>query len=169
MENFPGPRFSTPEDLCLLKEVLASNAIDALTSEGSTSPMSVQQIHAHLKSLESFSSSGDAHQTYAVARLWKLILQSRIINKYGTPEARLDRFITITDSPPVFASSYASIAKLTLNRPNAQLGRCSRAWADRIAYIEEWRQDEIINEREGKQIMTLFCVLVIASLPTSKQ
>ncbi|KAG8725795.1 hypothetical protein FRC11_001488, partial [Ceratobasidium sp. 423] len=82
MENFPGPRFSTPEDLRSLKHVLSSNAIDALTSEGSTSPMSVQQIQTHLKSLESFSGSGDIHQTYVVARLWNLILQSRVINKY---------------------------------------------------------------------------------------
>ncbi|KAL5638208.1 hypothetical protein ACGC1H_005046 [Rhizoctonia solani] len=169
MENFPGPRFSTSEDLCLLKEVLASNAIDALTSEGSTSPMSVQQIQTHLKSLELFSSSGDVQQTYAVARLWNLILQSRVINKYGTPEARMDRFISITDNPPDFAGTYASVAKLMFKRPHAHLGRCSRAWADRIAYTEEWRKFKTTNEREWKQIMALACILVIASLLASKQ
>ncbi|KAJ1305910.1 hypothetical protein OPQ81_010629 [Rhizoctonia solani] len=169
MENFPGPRFSTPEDLCLLKRVLSSNAIDALTSEGSTSPMSVQQIQTHLKSLESFGSSGNIHQTYAVARLWNLILQSRVINKYGTPEARLDRFISITDNPPAFAGIYSSIARLMFKRPNSHLGRCSRAWADRIAYTDEWRKFKTTNEQEWKQVMNLSCVLVIASLLASKQ
>ncbi|CUA74533.1 hypothetical protein RSOLAG22IIIB_05593 [Rhizoctonia solani] len=169
MENFPGPRFSTPEDIRLLKEVLASNAIDVLTSEGSTSPMSVQQIQTHLKSLESFSSSGDVHQTYSVARLWNLLLQSRVINKYGTPEARMDRFISITDNPPAFAGAYAFIAKLMFKRPHAHLGRCSRTWADRIAYTEEWRKFKATNEREWKQVAALACVLVIASLLVSMQ
>ncbi|KAG8731771.1 hypothetical protein FRC11_002398 [Ceratobasidium sp. 423] len=155
MENFPGPRFSTPEDLCSLKNVLSSNAIDALTSEGSTSPMSVQQIQTHLKSLDSFSSSGDIHQTYAVARLWNLILQSRVINKYGTPEARLDRFTSITDNPPAFVGIYASVSRLMFKRPRSHLGRCSRAWADRIAYTEEWGKFKATNEREWKQVIAL--------------
>ncbi|CAE6434941.1 unnamed protein product [Rhizoctonia solani] len=169
MENFPGPRFSTPEDLRLLKDVLSSNAIDALTSEGSTSPMSVQQIHTHLKSLESFSNSGDIYQTYAVARLWNLILQSRVINKYGTADARLDRFISVTDNPPTFAGTYASVTKLMFKRPHTHLGRCSRAWADRIAYTEEWRKFKATNEQEWKQVIKLSCVLVIASLLVNKQ
>ncbi|CAE6445559.1 unnamed protein product [Rhizoctonia solani] len=169
MENFPGPRYSTPDDLSSLKHVLSSNAIDALTSEGSTSPMSVQQIQTHLKSLESFSNSRDVHQTYAVARLWNLILQSRVINKYGTPEARQDRFITITDNPPAFAGTYASASKLMFNRPHAHLGRCSRAWADRIAYTEEWKKYKATNEREWKQVIGLSCVLVIVSLLVIKQ
>ncbi|QRW25228.1 hypothetical protein RhiXN_07177 [Rhizoctonia solani] len=155
MENFPGPRFSTPDDLRLLKHVLSSNAIDALTSEGSTSPMSVQQIQTHLKSLESFSSGGDIHKTYAVARLWNLILQSRVINKYGTTDARLDRFVSITDNPPIFVGMYAFIAKLMFKRPHTHLGRCSRAWADRIAYTEEWRKFKATNEKEWKQVAKL--------------
>ncbi|CCO31754.1 hypothetical protein BN14_05804 [Rhizoctonia solani AG-1 IB] len=161
LENFPGPHFSTPGDLRLLKDVLSSYAIDSLTSEGSTSPMSVQQIQTHLKSLESFSSNGDIHQTYAVARLWNLVIQSRIINKYGTPDARLDRFISITDNPPTFAGAYATIAKLMLKRPETHLGRCSRAWADRIAYSEEWRKFKATNEQEWKQVIKLSCVLVM--------
>ncbi|KAF8756741.1 hypothetical protein RHS01_04546 [Rhizoctonia solani] len=155
MENFPGPRFSTPDDLRLLKHVLSSNAIDVLTSDGSTSPMSVQQIQTHLKSLEVFSSGGDIYQTYAVARLWNLILQSRVINKYGTTDARLDRFISITDNPPTFVGIYAFIAKLMFKRPHIHLGRCSRAWADRIAYTEEWRKFKATNEQEWKQVVKL--------------
>ncbi|CAE6539642.1 unnamed protein product [Rhizoctonia solani] len=121
MENFPGLRFSTPEDLRLLKEVLASNAIDVLNSEGSTSPMSVQQIQTHLKSLESFSSSGDVHQTYSVARLWNLFLHSRVINKYvSSSGAELPgNFQTIAENPPVFTrysvgpgSSHATLRSL---------------------------------------------------------
>ncbi|CAE6475741.1 unnamed protein product [Rhizoctonia solani] len=169
MENFPGPRFSTPDDLRLLKHVLSSNAIDVLTSDGSTSPMSVQQIQTHLKSLEVFSSGGDIYQTYAVARLWNLILQSRVINKYGTTDARLDRFISITDNPPTFVGIYAFIAKLMFKRPHIHLGRCSRAWADRIAYTEEWRKFKATNEQEWKQVVKLSCVLVVVSLLVSKQ
>ncbi|CAE6507325.1 unnamed protein product [Rhizoctonia solani] len=169
MENFPGPRFSTPEDLRLLKEILASYAIDVLTSEGSTSPMSVQQIQTHLKSLESFSSSGDVYQTYCVARLWNLLLQSRVINKYGTLEARMDRFISLADNPPAFAGAYAFIANLMFKRPHAHLGRCSRTWTDRIAYTEEWKKFKATNEREWKQVAALACVLVIASLLVSMQ
>ncbi|CAE6490340.1 unnamed protein product [Rhizoctonia solani] len=169
MENFPGPRFSTPEDLCLLKDVLSSNANDALTSEGSTSPMSVPQIQAHLTFLESFSGASGIHQTYAVARLWSLILQSRVINKYGTPEARLDRFISITENPPAFAGAYAPIARLMFKCPHAHLGRCSKAWADRIAYTEEWRKFKSTNEQEWKRTIALSCVLVIATLLANKQ
>lgn len=66
MENFPGPHFSTPGDLQLLKNVLASNAIDVATSDGSTSPMSVQQIETNLKQLDQFSTEGNIHQTYAI-------------------------------------------------------------------------------------------------------
>lgn len=65
MENFPGPYFSTPDDLQLLKNVLASSAIDAATSDGSTSPMSVQQIETGLRQLNEFSTKSDIHQTYA--------------------------------------------------------------------------------------------------------
>ncbi|KDN34390.1 hypothetical protein RSAG8_12523, partial [Rhizoctonia solani AG-8 WAC10335] len=54
-------------------------------------------------------------------------------------------------------------------RPKAHLGRCSRAWADRIAYTEEWKKFKATNEREWKQIIGLACVLVIASLLASKQ
>jgi hypothetical protein len=64
-ENFPGPRFATEQDLQLLRNTLASYAIDAATSEGSTSPMSVLQIQMHLRTLDSFDTSG-VHQTYAI-------------------------------------------------------------------------------------------------------
>lgn len=69
MENFPGPRFSTPEDIRLLKHVLAANAIDALTSDGSTSPMSPEQIQTHLAMLDKFSTEGDVYQTYAIGMI----------------------------------------------------------------------------------------------------
>ncbi|KAB5593280.1 hypothetical protein CTheo_3283 [Ceratobasidium theobromae] len=169
MENFPGPRFSTPEDIRLLKHVLAANAIDALTSDGSTSPMSPEQIQTHLAMLDKFSTEGDVYQTYAIARIWNLILQCRVINNYGTPKARLDRFISITNNPPAFTGGYALLATLMLNTPSAHLGRCSRAWADRIAYSEEWRRFKATNEQEWKQVMYLACVLVIASLLVDKQ
>jgi hypothetical protein len=67
VENFPGPRFTTEQDLQLLKNTLASYAIDGATSEGSTSPMSVLQIQMHLRTLDSFNTPG-LYQTYAIGK-----------------------------------------------------------------------------------------------------
>lgn len=66
VENFPGPRFTAPQDLQTLKNVLSSYAIDAATSDGSTSPMSARQIEGHIRQLDSFSTEPEIHQTYAI-------------------------------------------------------------------------------------------------------
>lgn len=137
MENFPGPQFSTPEDLRSLKHVLGSDAIDALTSEGSTSPMSVERIKTYLAMLNPSSGEGDVYQTYVTARLWNLTLQ----NKYGTHVARFnDRCIKFSDNPPTPRGRHSTLVKPMFGRIHAHLGRCSGAWADRNAYTEEWRR-----------------------------
>lgn len=87
-----------------------------------------------------------------------MILQSRVINKYGTPEARLDRFLTITDDPPKFAGRYESLATIMFRTPEAHLRRCSRAWADRIAYTDEWRGFKARNEKEWIMILQLVSI-----------
>ncbi|KAG8729690.1 hypothetical protein FRC10_003516, partial [Ceratobasidium sp. 414] len=66
MENFPGPFFSLPEDRQNLVNVMASLAVDASTSDGSTSPMSVEQIDQGLQKLNSFGDLVDINQTYAI-------------------------------------------------------------------------------------------------------
>ncbi|KAG9077179.1 hypothetical protein FRC06_009060 [Ceratobasidium sp. 370] len=66
MENFPGPFFSSPEDRQHLVNVMASMAVDASTSDGSTSPMSAEQIGCHLRMLSSFGGDMDEYQTYAI-------------------------------------------------------------------------------------------------------
>jgi hypothetical protein len=73
MENFPGPCYSTPGDRQTLMNVMASTSVDAATSDGSTSPMSVQQIETNLKMLDSFGSEVDIHQTYAIGPLLRSI------------------------------------------------------------------------------------------------
>ncbi|CAE6468076.1 unnamed protein product [Rhizoctonia solani] len=78
IENFPGLRFSTPEDLLTLKEDIAKNGIDAHTSTDSPYLMSVQQVRTHLESLLSCASGGDIHNTHAVARLWDAFLSDRL-------------------------------------------------------------------------------------------
>lgn len=65
VENFPGPWFTTAQDMGLLKNVLSSYAADVATSDGSTSPMSARQLEAHIRILDSFSLEPDIHQTYA--------------------------------------------------------------------------------------------------------
>ena len=82
-------------------------------------------------------------------------MQSRVINRYGTPEARLDRFVSISDNPPQFGGTYASVSRVFLGMPEAHLGRCSRAWADRIAYTDEWRKFKARNEKEWSQVIQL--------------
>ncbi|QRV83949.1 transmembrane protein [Ceratobasidium sp. AG-Ba] len=161
MENFPGPVFSTSQDRQELVNVMASTAVDAATSDGSTSPMSAEQLHENLETIKRFSEEIDIYQTYAIARLWNMLLQSRVINKYGTPEARLDRFITISERPPKFTGIYEKVNKLMLHTPHAHLVRCARAWADRIAYTQEWRKLKARNEQEWQQVMHLACVLIM--------
>ncbi|KAG8745185.1 hypothetical protein FRC10_008638 [Ceratobasidium sp. 414] len=153
MENFPGPSSSSPEDRQNLVNVLASMAIDASTSDGSTSPMPAEQIQCHLQMLNSFGGDVDKCQTYAVARLWNIILQSRMLNKYGTPEARLDRFVDVCGRPPQFTGPHDAVDKLMFGIPRAHLGRCSRAWADRIVYVGEWRRFKMENEQEWQRMM----------------
>jgi hypothetical protein len=92
-----------------------------------------------------------------------MILQSRVINKYGTPEARLDRFVTTSDHPPGFAGRYETMAAIMLNTPRAHLGRCARAWADRIAYTEEWRKFRARNEQEWKQVLHLVSTILLGA------
>ncbi|KAG8709323.1 hypothetical protein FRC09_000736 [Ceratobasidium sp. 395] len=164
MENFPGPLFSSPKDRQNLVNVLASSAVDASTSDGSTCPMSVEQIDKGLQMLKSFGDEVDINQTYAIARLWGMLLQSRVINGYGTPEARLDRFISISDTPPRFIGIYETLNGFMFRMPRAHLDRSSRAWADRIAYTQEWRKFRSRNEKEWQQVMLLASVLVLASL-----
>ncbi|CUA69246.1 Regulator of V-ATPase in vacuolar membrane protein 1 [Rhizoctonia solani] len=61
IENFPRPRFSTPEDLLTLKEDIAKNGIDAHTP--TDSPYLI---------------GGDIHNIHAVARLWGAFLSDRL-------------------------------------------------------------------------------------------
>ncbi|KAG8720852.1 hypothetical protein FRC09_008888 [Ceratobasidium sp. 395] len=126
--------------------------------------MSVEQIDKSLQMLKSFSDDVDINQTYAMARLWGMLLQSRVINGYGTPQARLDRFISISDIPPRLMGVYETLNGFMFRTPRAHLDRCSRAWADRIAYTQEWRKFRLTNEKEWQQVAMLASVLIIASL-----
>lgn len=84
-----------------------------------------------------------------------MVLQSRQINNYGTEDARLDRFLALGDHPPTFRGPYALIAKLSFGTAGAHLHRCSRAWADRIAYTEEWNQFKTKNQRDWEMTINL--------------
>ncbi|KAF8608094.1 hypothetical protein BDV93DRAFT_541468 [Ceratobasidium sp. AG-I] len=163
-ENFPGPWFTTPEDMQLLKNALSSYAADVATSDGSTSPLSAKQLESHIRTLDSFSPEREINQTYAIARLWTMILQSRIINGYGTANPRLDRFLVIGDHPPSFQSPYALAARLSFGTAGTHLHRCSRAWADRIAYTEEWNQFKTKNQHDWEMTMRLSCILALGCL-----
>ncbi|KAG9080039.1 hypothetical protein FRC06_007140 [Ceratobasidium sp. 370] len=169
MENFPGPFFASPQDRQNLVNVMASLAVDASTSDGSTSPMSVEQIEKGLQMVNSFGDEVDINQTYSIARLWNMILQSRVINKYGTPEARLDRFISVLDNPPRFKGVYETMNRFMFETAGAHLDRCARAWADRIAYTQEWRKFKARNEQEWQQVIQLASALAIASLLAKSQ
>ncbi|KAH7329860.1 hypothetical protein B0J17DRAFT_209554 [Rhizoctonia solani] len=39
--------------------------------------------------------------------------------------------------------------------PHAHLSRCSAKWADRIAYMEEWKKFKVAKELEWKKVMGL--------------
>ncbi|KAG8707547.1 hypothetical protein FRC09_001770, partial [Ceratobasidium sp. 395] len=165
VENFPAPVSASAKDLGELKAVLASLAVDASTSDGSTSPFSAAQIQEFLLLLNTFSDTTGVFQTYTIARLWSMIWHARVVNNFGTTGACLDRFTTLAEKPPAFTGIYASYAKLCLGAgADAHLMRCSRAWAGRIAYVSEWRSFKTKNEREWAQVMYLACVLIIASL-----
>ncbi|KAG8764780.1 hypothetical protein FRC12_007895 [Ceratobasidium sp. 428] len=165
LENFPAPVSASVKDLQDLKVVLASLAVDASTSDGSTSPFSAAQIQEFLLLLNTFSDTIGVFQTYTIARLWSMIWHARVVNNFGTAGACLDRFTTLAEKPPAFTGVYASYAKLCLGAgADAHLNRCSRAWAGRIAYVSEWRSFKAKNEREWTQVMYLACVLIIASL-----
>ncbi|KAG8773537.1 hypothetical protein FRC12_002488 [Ceratobasidium sp. 428] len=165
VENFPAPVSASAKDLSELKAVLASLAVDASTSDGSTSPFSAAQIQEFLLMLNTFSDTIGVFQTYTIARLWSMIWHARVVNNFGTTGACLDRFTTLAEKPPAFTGVYAGYAKLCLGAgAEAHLMRCSRAWAGRIAYVSEWRSFKAKNEREWTQAMYLACVLMIASL-----
>ncbi|QRV97955.1 hypothetical protein RhiJN_25974 [Ceratobasidium sp. AG-Ba] len=165
MENFPAPVSASLDDLHELKIVLASLAVDAGTSDGSTSPFTPAQINEFLGHLSTFTGKLGVYETYTIARLWCMIWHARVVNNYGTPQACLDRFTVLSDRPPAFTGEYAPWVKyfIPLNA-SAHLERCSRAWAGRIAYVSEWRSFKAKNEIEWTQAMWLACVLIIASL-----
>lgn len=50
---------------------------------------------------------------------------------------------------------FAAMAKLIFNRSYVRPGRCSGAWADRIAYTKEWRKYRTTNEQEWQQVLCL--------------
>jgi hypothetical protein len=83
-----------------------------------------------------------------IARLWSMILQSRLINQYGTPEARLDRFISLLNNPQTFGDVYSLLARLMLGIPETHLRRCCKTWTDRVVYTEEWKKFKAKNEEE---------------------
>ncbi|KAG9125567.1 hypothetical protein FRC07_007057 [Ceratobasidium sp. 392] len=164
LENFPAPVPATAEDLKQLKVVLASLAIDASTSDGSTSPFSPAQIQEFLAVLNTFSDNLETFQTYTIARLWSMIWHARVVNNFGTAGACLDRFTSLSTNPPAFTGPYKHWAKYLIGASeDAHLTRCSRAWAGRIAYVTEWRSFKCKNEREWTQTMYLACILIIAS------
>ncbi|KAG9085571.1 hypothetical protein FRC07_013344, partial [Ceratobasidium sp. 392] len=163
MENFPAPVSASAEDLHQLKSVLASLAVDASTSDGSTSPFSPAQIQEFLATLNTFSDNIEP-------RLWSMIWHARVVNNYGTPQACLDRFTPLSVNPPTFTGPYKAWASYFIGAgADAHLARCSRAWAGRIAYVTEWRNFKSKNETEWNQVMQLACVLVIASLLVRSQ
>jgi hypothetical protein len=170
MENFPAPVSASVEDLRQLKVVLASMAIDASTSDGSTSPFTPAQIQGFISMLNTFSGKIETFQTYTIARLWCMIWHAREVNNFGSNEACLDRFTVLSEKPLSFSGPYASRARFFVGAgADTHLSRCSRAWAGRIAYVTEWRNFKSKNELEWAQIMYLACVLIIASLQVRGQ
>ncbi|KAF8597341.1 hypothetical protein BDV93DRAFT_527451 [Ceratobasidium sp. AG-I] len=159
-ENFPAPTFTNEADLKLIQNVLAGLAVDASTSDGSTSPFPPAQIAQFLHILDSFKGKSDEFQTYTIARLWSMIWYTRLVNNYGTSEACLDRFTPMTDCPPTFTNNNILLARLMFGfGPQTHLMRATRAWCGRIAYVSEWRVFKGKNESEWKQVIELACVL----------
>ncbi|KAG8735033.1 hypothetical protein FRC10_011073 [Ceratobasidium sp. 414] len=169
VENFPGIRHIEASGVQDLKDVLASLAIDSGTSDGSTSPFSVQQIQTFLSFINSFGKSQNEFQTYAIARIWSMIWHARAVNNFGGPDACLDRFVVLSEQPESFAGSNLALARLTFGSADTHHARCRRTWAGRTAYVTEWRNFKAKNEKEWAQITQLACVLVLGSLLTHNQ
>lgn len=93
---------------------------------------------------------------YNSARLYGLLIRGQVVNRYGTQNARLDRYASLEDKPPVFEDRYATInLRLTMGFGDQHLKRCSRTWADRIAYTESWRTYKLHYLKEWKEIRRL--------------
>ncbi|KAH7329855.1 hypothetical protein B0J17DRAFT_209418 [Rhizoctonia solani] len=156
IEYYPCHRDLPKAHLEELKNLMAACATDAATSEGSTSPMSAKDIESHITNLNAFGEDSNGKRTWAAARIYGLFIRSQILNRYGTQTARLDRFASLEDSPPTFQGWYAYINKyLTLNLGDKHLQRCTRAWADRIAYTESWKGYKAHYLKEWKEIRRL--------------
>ncbi|KAG9091792.1 hypothetical protein FS749_016243 [Ceratobasidium sp. UAMH 11750] len=163
MENFPAPIPAGAEDLRHLKVVLASLAVGKSTERCSGALRS--DIQRFLALLGTFSGDIETFQTYTIARLWCMIWHARVVNNFGSIGACLDRFTVLSDKPPAFNGPFAFRARFFVGAgADAQLARCSRAWAGRIAYVTEWRNFKSKNELEWTRVMYLACVLVVASL-----
>ncbi|KAG9077178.1 hypothetical protein FRC06_009059 [Ceratobasidium sp. 370] len=86
------------------------------------------------------------------------------MNKFGTPEARLDRFVDLCGRPPRFTGPHHAIDKLMFGFPRLHLARLAQAWADRVAYVEAWKKFKVENEQEWQHITHSAGVAVLASI-----
>ncbi|CEL52516.1 hypothetical protein RSOLAG1IB_05720 [Rhizoctonia solani AG-1 IB] len=145
-----------------LKNLMAACATDAATSEGSTSPMSAKDISAHILNLNEFGEHSKGERTWAIARIYGLFIRSQIINRYGTQDAKLDRFASLEANPPTFHGCYAWVNRyLAFNLGDKHIRRCARTWADRIAYTESWRAYKTHYLEEWKEIRRLSCIMMV--------
>ncbi|KAG9079879.1 hypothetical protein FS749_008203 [Ceratobasidium sp. UAMH 11750] len=155
MENFPGVKHVDETNIQHLKDVLSSLAVDARTSDGSTSPFSAEQIQSFLIHLGAFGEGPSEYQTYTAARLWNMIWHARTVNRYGGPNACLDRLSVLLESTPRFTGGNFVLAGLMLGAAGPHLSRCSRAWAGRVAYVTEWGTFKTKNEKEWRKTSEL--------------
>ncbi|CAE7200024.1 unnamed protein product [Rhizoctonia solani] len=163
VEYYPCHREVPKAHIEELKSLMAGYATDAATSEGSTSPMSAKDIASHIANLNAFGEESNDKKTWAAARIFGLFIHSQILNRHGMQNARLDRFASLEEVPPVFQGRYACINKyLTLNLGDKHLQRCARAWVDRIAYTESWRAYKEHYLKEWKEIRRLACMMMVA-------
>ncbi|KAF8608095.1 hypothetical protein BDV93DRAFT_586085 [Ceratobasidium sp. AG-I] len=164
VEYFPCHRPTSQKNFYELKQLLAAYATDAATSEGSTSPMSAADIAGHLATLNSFGKEDGKYQTWIIARLYGLLIRGQVVNRYATQKARLDRYASLEETPAIFTDQYAMMNScLTMGFGDQHLRRCSRTWADRIAYTESWRAYKGHYLKEWKEIQHLGCVLLLLS------
>ncbi|CAE6434957.1 unnamed protein product [Rhizoctonia solani] len=125
--------------------------------------MSAKDIASHIANLNEFGGESNGKRTWAIARIFGLFIRSQIINRYGMQNARLDRFASLEENPPTFGGRYAWVNRyLTFNLGDKHLRKCTRTWADRIAYTESWRAYKAHYLKEWKEIRRLSCMMMVA-------
>ncbi|KAF9234075.1 hypothetical protein BU15DRAFT_53071 [Melanogaster broomeanus] len=146
LELYPNGRMLKAEHHTELKGILIHASTETLTSNTSVAPFDSDELGRMLDLMDKTEGSigqEQVHAVYVIARLMRLFSNSKFVNFYGQPGARLNAdqsVYTKLRGQDQATSLLIRISDLVLFRgPSAHVNELQRVWVDRSVNAPRWK------------------------------